>query len=351
MRSLVKMELDPLTPKIERTLAAVAGAVGFCVSALFLSLAPATVFDFEMARTSVELAPALIRGIQRKAGRAVPETYGGGSWIVSEPQIVLGLSVFAGLVTGALFPPAVRAARSYATRTAPPTWGKDLLGASELGAFALKLAFALPLVAAAAHAAPLTDFVFGSDDSSSRRLLLRAALVSLAGLANLAAVPQLVQGYLDGSLVTWYELKHGDVGKGDGAKIRSAARLKADVVNRVVCKAAAQAAAPGAALVSFACLAYAKRTGEWDEVSLTGLVPAACWRWRRPAVVRRCRGKWRAVATEAIGVGFARGGGGGLAREERRSATSPAARRARRSSARSRGAARTCGEVGCGARG
>jgi hypothetical protein len=104
-RALVKVELDELTPPVERQLAAAAGAVGFVTSLFFLLLTPTSVMDFEIERTSRELAPALIRKIrQRVKGDDFAEITGVGSWLVSELQIMIGLSVLAGVLVGlALF--------------------------------------------------------------------------------------------------------------------------------------------------------------------------------------------------------------------------------------------------------
>ena len=116
VRALVKMELDPLTPAVERQLAAVAGAIGFAVSALILLLVPADVLDFEMERTGAELAPALIGGVRRKCSSAARQPTPAGSWKISNVQIALGLSIFAGVLSGSLFAPAVRARRGPTPR-------------------------------------------------------------------------------------------------------------------------------------------------------------------------------------------------------------------------------------------
>ena len=137
-RALVKLELDSLTPSVERQLAAAAGVIGFVTSLFFLLLVPTDVMDFEIDGTSRELAPALIRQIRRRVkGRAAAAAAategaaaaagGGGSWIVSELQIMIGLSVFAGVLTGSLFAPAVRSVRCYSTCVKPPTWGRNFV--------------------------------------------------------------------------------------------------------------------------------------------------------------------------------------------------------------------------------
>lgn len=316
VRALVKMELDPLTPAVERHLAAVAGAVGFAVSALILLLVPADVLDFEMDRTGAELAPALIGGVRRKFSSKFSSDHtndSAGSWKVSSVQIALGLSVFAGVLSGALFAPAVRAARSYAARVRPPSWGRRLMGASALEAFALHVAFALPLVVAAAHAAPLSAGPAGWDAETFAAR--KAVAVAVAGAAQLAATPGLVQGFLDGALVTWYELKHGEEARrhGDPAKVRAAARKKTEVTLHVVCKVAVQAAAPAAAMISFACLLGAKRTDPaGEDTSIVALIPPACWRtvagylgWWTCA----CWGVFTAAGVAASRAGALGGGG------------------------------------------
>lgn len=87
-----------------RTLAAAAGVFGFVTSLFFLLLTPTSLMDFEIEGTSRELAPAFLKKIrQRVKGVAtgdVVDAATGGSWIVSELQIMCGLSTFAGIITG-----------------------------------------------------------------------------------------------------------------------------------------------------------------------------------------------------------------------------------------------------------
>ena len=65
------MELDRGTPSVEKALAGAVGVVGFVAwPSLLLMLVPDSVLDFEIERTSVEFAPAVLGAIRRKAGRA-----------------------------------------------------------------------------------------------------------------------------------------------------------------------------------------------------------------------------------------------------------------------------------------
>jgi hypothetical protein len=77
------------------------------------------------------------------------------------------------------------------------TWAVPFLHAS----------FALPLLAAVSWAKPLVQEPLGLSDEEF--ILLRVGAVLLAAVTQLAVTPSLVQGFLDGALVVWYELKHG----------------------------------------------------------------------------------------------------------------------------------------------
>lgn len=280
-RALVLMELDKGTPAVEKTISGVVAVLGFLVSFLILSLVPSNVLDFEIDRTSVEFAPAVIGFIKRKAGKALGRVPGlmdievqtldvsaKGSLVVSKLQIALGLSVFAGILCGALFPPAVRASRSYLAVTAPPRWSSKIVRASFPNRIIAHVAFASPSLACAAFFLPELREV-----SCARPVLLLAV-----GLFTLLSVPTLVQGHLNGALITWYELKNGELARGDGANTRPAARSKADVTIHVVAKVAVQAASPACLLVCLACLLGSKRVDGFDDDSLTGMIPAVCWR-------------------------------------------------------------------------
>jgi len=295
-RALALMELDRGTPSVEKALAAAVGVAGFVASSLLLMLVPDSVLDFEIERTSVEFAPAVLGAIRRKAGRALggallrasengaaaPKSAfvgGSGSLVVSRAQIAIGMSVFAGLLAGSLFPPAVRASRSYLMQTSPPAWSTSVTRADATSRRVAHLAFAAPLIAAAAFVSPLARDPLGLDAAAVA--VLRPAALLAAAMLLMLSVPFLVQGHLNGALVAWYELKFGELARGDGAAIRAAARLKAEVTSHVAVKVAVQAAAPAALMACLACLLGAKRRLEPNEEeigSLTGVIPAACWR-------------------------------------------------------------------------
>lgn len=307
-RALVLMELDKGTPSVEKAIAAVVAVVGFIASFLILILVPERVLDFEIDRTSVEFAPAVLGFIKRKAGKAFDRVPGlvddaaadyatkGGSFVVSKMQIALGLSVFAGVLAGALFPPAVRASRAYLSVTMPPKWSTEITRAGIVHRIVLHVAFVLPLLTSAAFFSPVTKQV---------SFLRPVVLLTAAGFL-LLSVPILVQGHLNSALITWYELKFGEVAKGDGEKTRSAARLKSDITNHVVVKVAVQAAAPAALIACFACLLGSKRSDGFDEDSLTGLIPAVCWRTIAGYLGWFCCGVWGLFTT--LGVVFGRNG-------------------------------------------
>ena len=297
-RALALMELDRGTPSVEKALAGAVGVAGFVASSLLLMLVPDSVLDFEIERTSVEFAPAVLGAIRRKAGRALggallrasengagappssfPGGSGSGSLVVSRAQIAIGLSVFAGLLAGSLFPPAVRASRSYLMQTSPPAWSTSVTRADATSRRVAHLAFAAPLIAAAAFVSPLARDPLGLDAAAVA--VMRPAALLAAAMLLMLSVPFLVQGHLNGALVAWYELKFGELARGDGAAIRAAARLKAEVTSHVAVKVAVQAAAPAALMACLACLLGAKRRLEPNEEeigSLTGVIPAACWR-------------------------------------------------------------------------
>ena len=295
-RALALMELDRGTPPVEKALAGAVGVAGFVASSLLLMLVPDSVLDFEIERTSVEFAPAVLGAIRRKAGRALggallrafengavaPKSAfvgGSGSLVVSRAQIAIGLSVFAGLLAGSLFPPAVRASRSYLMQTSPPAWSTSVTRADATSRRVAHLAFAAPLIAAAAFVSPLARDPLGLDAAAVA--VLRPAALLAAAMLLMLSVPFLVQGHLNGALVAWYELKFGELARGDGAAVRAAARLKAEVTSHVAVKVAVQAAAPAALMACLACLLGAKRRLEPNEEeigSLTGVIPAACWR-------------------------------------------------------------------------
>ena len=313
-RALVLMELDRGTPGLEKAVAGAVAVAGFVASSLLLMLVPDTVLDFEIDRTSVEFAPAVVRAIRRKAGRALGGTLevggsGSGSLVVSRAQIAVGLSVFAGLLAGSLFPPAVRASRSYLMQTAPPAWSESITRADGTSRRVAHAAFAAPLVAAASFFSPLFADPLGL--SAATVAIVRPASLLATALLMTLSVPFLVQGHLNGSLVTWYELKFGEAARGDGGAIRAAARIKAEVTNHVAVKVAVQAAAPAALMACLACLLGAKRRLDpldplEESGSLTGVIPAACWR-----TVAGFLGWWVAAvwgSFTALGVALGRNG-------------------------------------------
>jgi hypothetical protein len=309
-RALVLMELDRGTPGLEKAVAGAVAVAGFVASSLLLMLVPDTVLDFEIDRTSVEFAPAVVRAIRRKAGRALGgalEVGGSGSLVVSRAQIAIGLSVFAGLLAGSLFPPAVRASRSYLMQTAPPAWSESITRADGTSRRVAHAAFAAPLVAAASFFSPLFADPLGL--SAATVAIVRPASLLATALLMTLSVPFLVQGHLNGSLVTWYELKFGETARGDGGAIRAAARIKAEVTNHVAVKVAVQAAAPAALMACLACLLGAKRRLdpiEEESGSLTGVIPSVCWR-----TVAGFLGWWVAAcwgSFTALGVALGRNG-------------------------------------------
>ena len=321
-RALALMELDRGTPRVEKALAGAVGVAGFVVSSLLLMLVPDAVLDFEMDRTSVEFAPAVIGAIRRKfaAGRALGGAFAGGgfnleatsrgsgSLVVSRAQIAVGLSVFAGIFAGCLFPPAVRASRSYLMQTAPPAWSESVTRADAKSRRVAHLAFAAPPIAAASFFSPLLAEPLGLAPATVA--FVRPCALLATALSLLGAVPLLVQGHLNGSLVAWYELKFGELARGDGSAVRAAARAKADVTNHVAVKVAVQAAAPAALMACLACLLGAKRRldppSEAESGSLTGVIPAACWR-----TIAGFLGWWVAAcwgAFTSLGVALGRNG-------------------------------------------
>ena len=337
-RSLVKLELDSLTPSVERQLAAGAGVVGFVTSLFFLLLVPTSVVDFEIEGTSRELAPALIRQIRRRvkgraaAAAAEADTGSGGSWIVSELQIMLGLSVLAGILTGALFAPAVRSVRCYVTCVKPPAWGRNFVGVSRWAVPFLHASFALPLIAAVSWCKPLLREPLGlsldkKDDEAFIRF--RVGVMLVAAASQLAVTPSLVQGFLDGALVVWYELKHGGsnaLGGGPSgggfntavaARVRAAMRQKMEITNHIICKVAVQVAAPAVLMLSCGCLLACKRNdnsptpsaalmGEGSSISIVGLLPSVVWR-----TVASYLGWWTCASWSimtAIGIAMAKAG-------------------------------------------
>ena len=164
-------------------------------------------------------------------------------------------------------------------QTAPPAWSASVTRADATSRRVAHLAFAAPLVAAAAFVSPLARDPLGLDAAAVA--VMRPAALLAAAMLLMLSVPFLVQGHLNGALVAWYELKFGELARGDGAAIRAAARLKAEVTSHVAVKVAVQAAAPAALMACLACLLGAKRRLEPNEEeigSLTGVIPAACWR-------------------------------------------------------------------------
>jgi hypothetical protein len=130
MRALVKVEFDKLTPPLERQLAAAVAVLGFVLSLLLLLLAPPALLDFEIDRTSRDIGPAIMSKVEQRTARfrgsdggaAFPEL------VVSPIQIMIGLSIIAGAIAGAVFAPAVRMVRCYVTCVKPPAWGKQFVG-------------------------------------------------------------------------------------------------------------------------------------------------------------------------------------------------------------------------------
>ena len=280
-RSLVKLLFDKLTPKIERQAALAVGVVGFVLALFFLLLVPTSALDFEVAGTSKELAPAMAKKIRsrvvgRKAAERVADV--AGQMVVPELQIFIGLALFAGIISGALFGPAVRIVRCYNTCVRPPSWGGDFVGVSKAVVPLLHASFALPIVTAFAWFAPLSRGPFGLTDEQYD--LLRVVSLMVTGLVQVAVVPALVQAYLDGGMVAWYEVKHGERGVQAMAALRGVVRQKLEVTRHLACKVALQAVGPATLMIAYACLLGCKRRDESDGATenITSLVPAVCWR-------------------------------------------------------------------------
>ena len=108
--------------------------------------------------------------------------------------------------------PAVRSVRCYVTCVKPPAWGRNFVGVSRWAVPFLHASFALPLIAAVSWCKPLVREPLGlsldkKDDEAFIRF--RVGVMLVAAASQLAVTPSLVQGFLDGALVVWYELKHG----------------------------------------------------------------------------------------------------------------------------------------------
>ena len=280
-RSLVKLLFDRLTPKIERQAAVAVGVVGFVLALFFLLLVPTSALDFEVAGTSKELAPAMAKKIRsrvvgRKAAERVADVAGG--MVVPELQIFIGLALFAGIITGALLGPAVRIVRSYNMCVRPPSWGGDFVGVSKAMVPLLHASFALPVVTVFAWLAPLSRAPFGLTDEQYD--LVRVCSLMVTGVAQVVVVPALVQAYLDGGLVAWYEVKHGERGVQAMAALRGVVRQKLEVTKHLACKVAVQAVGPATLMIACACLLGSKRRDDSEGATenITSLVPAVCWR-------------------------------------------------------------------------
>ena len=245
-------DTDPLTPAVEPA-AAVAGAIGFG-SRPDPPPRPRRRFG---SGGAAELSRAHRRPTQ--VLRRAP-AHPAGSWKISNVQTPWACPSSPACPARSSRPPCAR--RGPTPRESVRRRGDGLVGANALGRSRPRR-LALPVVAAA-HAAPLSA-LWGWDAETFSAF--KAVAIAVAGATQLAATPGLVQGFLDGALVTWYELKHGEEARerGDFATVRAAARRKTEVTLHVACKVAVQSAAPAAAMISFACLLGAKRTDPAGE--------------------------------------------------------------------------------------
>ena len=102
----------------------------------------------------------------------------------------------------------------------------------------------------------------------------------VTGIAQVVVVPALVQAYLDGGLVAWYEVKHGERGVQAMAALRGVVRQKLEVTKHLACKVAVQAVGPATLMIACACLLGSKRRDDSEGATenITSLVPAVCWR-------------------------------------------------------------------------
>ena len=229
------------------------GVVGFVLALFFLLLVPTSALDFEVAGTSKELAPAMAKKIRsrvvgRKAAERVADVAGG--MVVPELQIFIGLALFAGIITGALLGPAVRIVRSYNMCVRPPSWGGDSRCVQGDGSPPSRLArpprgHGVCVARAALSAPRLTDEQYD---------LVRVCSLMVTGIAQVVVVPALVQAHLDGGLVAWYEVKHGERGVQAMAALRGVVRQKLEVTKHLACKVAVQAVGPATLMIACACL-------------------------------------------------------------------------------------------------
>ena len=293
-RALALMELDRGRPPSRRRRRW--WAFKFAALPLLLMLVPDSVLDFEIERTSVEFAPAVLGAIRRKAGghsaarfSAPPRTArrGRGPVVVSRRIRIRiarrveaqrhGLSV--SRASPGLVPPAC-ASRSYRW-TSPPAWASVTRADATSRRWRPR---ARPRSSARRVRLGLAGIRW--PDAGGRGPAAGGALA--AAMLLMLSVPFLVQGHLNGALVAWYSPCPASCWRRRRDPRR--ARLKAEVTSHAVKVAGRRRRRR---LACLACLLGAKRRLEPSEEeigSLTGVIPPRWRRSRASSVVVACWG-------------------------------------------------------------